>query len=182
MKTVAVVGLSGVGKSTLIQRAAMDIELLHLQASALIKAEQEYRAGPVYSSEELRLGPVLDNQALMLAAFSRLTHGVHSLVVFDGHTIIDGTAGPIYIPADVFKALGCVSMAFIWDEPELIAQRRKADHRRDRPTLTPNLLRRHQELAELAGREICGTLDIPLKLIKGSDQNAFQELLVANLQ
>lgn len=182
MKTVAVVGLSGVGKSTLIQRVAMDIELLHMQASALIKLEQEYRAGSACSSEELRLGPILDNQALMLAAFSRLTHGVHSRVVFDGHTIIDGAAGPISIPADVFKALGCVSMVFLWDEPELIAQRRKADHRRDRPALTPNLLRRHQDLAERTGREICGELDIPLNLIKVTDQNAFQECLVATGQ
>lgn len=179
MKTVAVVGLSGVGKSTLIQRAAMNIELLHLQASALIKLEQEYRAGSACSSEELRLGPVLDNQALMLAAFSRLTRGVRSLVVFDGHTIIDGAAGPISIPADVFKAVGCVSMVFLWEEPELIAERRKADYRRDRPALTPDLLRQHQELAELAGREICGELDIPLNLIRVTDQNAFQECLLA---
>jgi adenylate kinase len=179
MKAVAVVGLSGVGKSSLIQRAAMDIDLLHLQASALIKQEQGYRAGSVCSSEELRLGPVLDNQALMIAAFSRLTHGVHSLVVFDGHTIIDGPAGPISIPADVFRALGCLSMIFLWEEPELIVQRRKADHRRDRPALTANLLRQHQELAEHVGREICGELDIPLKLIKVDDQNAFQECLLA---
>jgi hypothetical protein len=80
-------------------------DLLHLQASALIKLEQEYRTGSVCTSEELRLGPVLDNQALMLAAFTRLTHGVRSLIVFDGHTIIDGAAGPISIPANVFKAL-----------------------------------------------------------------------------
>ncbi|WBY16701.1 AAA family ATPase [Erythrobacteraceae bacterium WH01K] len=179
MKTVAVVGLSGVGKSTSIRRAAMDIDLLHLQASALIKLEQEHRAGSACSSEDLRLGPVLDNQALMLAAFSRMTHGVRSLVVFDGHTIIDGAAGPIFIPAEVFNALGCKSMAFLWDEPELIAQRRQADHRRDRPALTSHLLSRHQNLAERAAREICGELDIPLKLIKGSDQTAFQEFLVA---
>lgn len=179
MSTIAVVGLSGVGKSTLIQRAAMDIDLLHLQASALIKLEQEYRAGSACSSEDLRLGPVLDNQALMLAAFSRLTHGVRSLIVFDGHTIIDGAEGPISIPANVFKALGCTSMVFLWEKPELIAQRRRTDFRRHRPALSPNVLRQHQELAEHAGREICRELDIPLQSIRVTDQIAFQKSLSA---
>jgi adenylate kinase len=179
MKTVAVVGLSGVGKSTMIQHAAKDIALLHLQASALIKLEQEYRAGPVGSSEELRLGPVLDNQGLMLSAFARLTHEVRSLVVFDGHTIIDGATGPISIPADVFKALSCIRMVFLWAEPELIARRRNADRLRDRPTLTPDTLRQHQELAAAAGREICQELGIPLNMINGVDQAAFKACLLA---
>lgn len=179
MKTVAVVGLSGVGKTTLIRQAAKSVPLLHIQASTLIKLEQEFRAGQVGSSEQLRLGPVLDNQALMLAAYARLTQGVRSLIVFDGHTVIDGAKGPICIPADVFKALGCVSMVFLWEEPELIAQRRAADHLRDRPALGLDVLRSHQQLAEEVGRAICRELEIPLNLIEGSDQFAFNECLLA---
>ena len=69
-------------------------------------------------------------------------------------------------------------MVFLWNEPEVIAQRRNADYRRDRPALSPEVLRQHQELAERAGREICGELDISLKVIKGTDRNAFQECLL----
>lgn len=43
MKTIAVVGLSGIGKSTMIAHVRRTIELTHLQASALIKSEQAFR-------------------------------------------------------------------------------------------------------------------------------------------
>jgi adenylate kinase len=66
VKIIAVLGISGVGKSTLVAKAAGQKGLLHLKASDLIKA----RLARPQSSEQLRQGPVLNNQARMLAEFA----------------------------------------------------------------------------------------------------------------
>ena len=66
---IAVFGLSGVGKSWLISRFAEGHEVLHLQASQLLKDAKAAVSGIVTTSEELRTGPVIDNQALLISAF-----------------------------------------------------------------------------------------------------------------
>lgn len=93
MLVVALVGLSGVGKSTLLGEIARSVPFCHFQASNLIKAERARSTSRETSSEELRLGPVLDNQALLISSFTRATRDVVGLVVFDGHIIIDGLFG-----------------------------------------------------------------------------------------
>lgn len=65
-RRIAILGLSGVGKSTLIGKIRDTVPLLHLQASALIKAEQAHREKSPDSSEALRTGAVIDNQLLMV--------------------------------------------------------------------------------------------------------------------
>jgi adenylate kinase family enzyme len=55
MKVIAVLGLSGVGKTMLVNRVSEQKELLHLTASDLIKARL------AQTSEQLRKGAVADN-------------------------------------------------------------------------------------------------------------------------
>lgn len=162
MKVVAVVGISGVGKSTCIRRWAERFPLMHVQASALIKAEQAARNQEVHSSEDLRLGPVLDNQALLLSAFRRTTEGYRGLVIFDGHTLIDGVNGPTPIPASVFQDLGCERIIFVHDTASAIAERRIKDRQRIRPQLSVEELNSHQDLALATAKEIADELGIEL--------------------
>ena len=180
MMVVAVVGLSGVGKSTLIRRVAADLAVQHFEASELIKAEQARRAEQVESSEALRLGPVLDNQALLIASFRRSVQPRPDLVLLDGHVLVDGSAGPVPIPADVFAALGCGAMIFVRDAPRGIVERRKADSDRIRPLRSVLELAEQQQMAWATADAICRNLGIPLHAIAQADSQTFGEVLAVH--
>lgn len=173
MKVVAVVGISGVGKSTCIRQWAERFPLMHLQASALIKAEQAARNQAVGSSEDLRLGPVLDNQSLLVSAFRRATEGHDGLVIFDGHTLIDGVDGPMPIPASVFRDLECQHIIFICDAGSAIVERRSADSQRIRPQLSAEELARHQDFALATAKAIADELGIELTTLPQTAAGSF---------
>lgn len=176
-RRVALLGLSGVGKSTLVGRVAAHIPLLHLQAGSLIKAEQQYRAQSPDSSEALRTGPVLDNQALMIAAFERLTRTTTLPVVFDGHSLIDGRDGLIEIPSTVFAALSLDAIAFLAAEPAAIFERRRLDAGRERPARDLATLTLHQNLAKTAARRIADDIGRPFHPLDGDPIERLASLL-----
>lgn len=176
-RRVALLGLSGVGKSTLIGRVAVHTPLLHLQASSLIKAEQQNRAQAPDTSEALRTGPVLDNQALMIAAFERLTRTTTLPVVFDGHSLIDGRDGLLEIPSTVFAALSLDAIAFLAADPAAIFERRRLDAGRERPARDLATLAQHQSLAEAAARRIADDIGRPFHPLDGDPIGRLASLL-----
>ena len=157
-RRIALLGLSGVGKSTLVRRLGQRLPLLHLQASALIKAEQAHRMQDADSSEALRTGAVIGNQQLMIAAYMRETAGITPPVVFDGHSIIDGRDGLIEIPAEVFAALNLDAIFYLSARPNVIAERRQADVDRLRPARDAATLAGHQRIARESARAIAAEI------------------------
>jgi adenylate kinase len=178
---LALVGLSGVGKSTLISELEKALPLRHFTASDLIKSELAFRSSHVASSEELRVGAVTDNQVLLMAAFSRSTTKLDGLVVLDAHVVIDGACGLIDIAASVFGDLGVQHMLFIEAAPEEIAERRRNDTGRSRPTRSAEEIGAHQEHAITRARTITAELGIPLTVINANDKAKVHELLVSIL-
>jgi adenylate kinase len=67
---IALVGISGVGKSTLLCELSKDLSFQHLQASALIKSEREAATLFETSTDDLCNANIADNQALL----TRLIH------------------------------------------------------------------------------------------------------------
>lgn len=153
-RRVALLGLSGVGKSTLIGRLNERRPVLHLQASGLIKAEQAHRKQQSEDSESLRLGAVVDNQALMVAAFRRVAADTALPIVFDGHSVIDGRDGLVEIPSSVFAELEVSTIFYLSADPNAIAARRLADAARDRPERNAEVLAEHQRFAHNTARRI----------------------------
>lgn len=176
-RRVALLGLSGVGKSTLIGRVAVHTPLLHLQASSLIKAEQQHRTQAPDSSETLRTGPVLENQALMIAAFERLTRTTILPVVFDGHSLIDSRDGLLEIPSTVFAALSLDAIAFLAADPANIFERRRLDAGRERPARDLVTLAQHQSLAETVARRIANDIGRPFHLLDFDQKERLASLL-----
>lgn len=168
-KRIAILGLSGVGKSTLIGKIREAVPLLHLQASGLIKAEQAYREGKADTSEDLRTGAVIDNQTLMIAAYWREVAGTDLPVVFDGHSMIDGRDGLIEIPAAVFGELELDAICYLKADPHVIAQRRFADAGRERPYRDATTLEQHQRLAEATARRVADAIERPFILISDGE-------------
>jgi ABC-type dipeptide/oligopeptide/nickel transport system ATPase component len=94
---VALVGISGVGKSTLLRAAAETIQFQHLQASALIKAAKEKQTAETVVTDDLRTADITDNQALLVQGFSDARDPSKTLIVLDGHTVIDTPNGLVTI-------------------------------------------------------------------------------------
>lgn len=177
MKVIALVGLSGVGKSTLLKKLSDQIEFEHLQASALIKSELKRTQAEIKNSEGLRQGQVIDNQTALVNGFLRATKGMSGLFVLDGHTLIDAGEKLIEIPADVFRQIGVEHMVFLQDDPQKIAERREADRNRKRPKRTVETLVNHQAQAITVAARITLELDIPLSVISSSQHEMLRMCL-----
>jgi adenylate kinase len=174
VKIVAVIGISGVGKSTIIDRAGRRAPLLHLKASDLIKA----RLAEPHTSEELRRGAVLDNQRLMLEEFAtRIATCDQDTVIFDGHSLIDTPAGLLEIPLAVFAAIKPDLIVFIEDAPETIHARRASDSSRVRPNRDPSELTRQQRYARCRTASFASELHIPFHVLASDDVSALLALI-----
>jgi len=176
-RRIAILGLSGVGKSTLIRRMSVALPLMHLEASGLIKAEQAFRAQNPNSSEALRTGTVINNQALMIAAFQRQSAATDLPIVFDGHSVIDGREGLIEIPSSVFGDLRFDAICFLADDPSVIAERRRADIGRERPYRDVATLQDHQRIAEAAARRIAREIECPFIYIADGKTDQLYDLI-----
>lgn len=177
-RVIALVGLSGVGKSTLLSSLLPLVRFQHLQASALIKAERELLNLRKLSLDTLRNEDIGVNQQLLIAGFTRAIDLQTGIVVLDGHSVIDSSAGLVPIGATVFRALGVSRMVFLADDPAHISERRQADANRKRPDRTPSELRQQQEQALLDAFRISLELKVPLGIITPNHASDMHELLL----
>jgi adenylate kinase len=177
VKVIAVLGISGVGKSSLIRLAASHISLLHLTASSLIKAQ----LAQAPTSEQLRAGPVIDNQELMLREFARqIATPEQPLIIFDGHNLIDTATGLLEIPRAVFAELRLNAIIFIEDAPDQIHARRLADKMRERPGRSVAELGEQQSRAIEYAIGLAGGLEIPFHSIQSGDVQGLLAVLAGN--
>lgn len=163
-KVIALAGLSGVGKSTLLDSARLTLVFEHLQASDLIKAERQERQGKHVAHDLLREGNIDDNQALLISGFMRRAPE-EGLIVLDGHTIIDTPDGLVEISPSVFSAIDVSRFVVLVDDVEKIELRRLSDTRRTRPVRSHEELAEHQERSVLAAYRAALALSVPLFVV-----------------
>jgi adenylate kinase len=175
-QVVAVVGLSGVGKSTALEAAHASLAFEHLQASALIKAERERWRQAKIDHDALREANINDNQALLVGGF-RHTAPKAGLVILDGHTVIDTPDGLVEIEPKVFRMLGVSRFVVLTEEPEEIYRRRSADPGRKRPMRSVDELRQQQERSILVAHRAALDLRVPLVVLVCQGVQDFVEAL-----
>lgn len=159
---VALVGISGVGKSTLLKAALDHVPFQHLQASALIKAAKEAITTSPVAADDLRQADINDNQALLVHGFGSARSPDEPLIVLDGHTVIDTPSGLVGIEPRVFAELGVTRFIFLADDPAAISLRREKDQSRSRPRRSTEELEEHQMQALLNAFVAARHLDVPL--------------------
>ena len=169
MEVVAVFGISGVGKTTLIKSFLQKSEgWSHIQAGSLIKSIRQNT-----DRDKLRLSGkelILSNQKLMVAAFwQKIQFENLSKVIFDGHSIIDAGTELLAIPIEIIEALKPTKIVFVRNDPALILDRRLNDVSRDRPVITLNDINKHQDFALETANNYSATLNIPFKILSKSE-------------
>jgi adenylate kinase len=161
-RIVALTGLSGVGKSTLLVAAKARLRFQHLQASALIKKGRETRLGQAVAHDELRYSDRDENQRLLVRGLDASIDPVSPLVVLDSHTVIERATDHFIIEPAVFAAVGLAAMIFLHEQPQEIEKRRAGDRSRVRPQRDATALAVVQAEAAAQAELICREVGVPL--------------------
>lgn len=168
---MALTGLSGVGKSMLLQKLATHWRFQNLQASALIRAARQV-AEHVPTVDHLRLANLDENQQLLVRGFADAADANAPLIVLDAHTLIELPNETVLIEPDVFGAIGINSLLFLTAAAADIVSRRASDKARQRPTKSAEELENVLRQARQHAQYICQTLRVPLSITESNDYEA----------
>lgn len=164
-KVIALVGLSGVGKSTFLKDAlSRGLVFEHLQASKLIELEHREKLVESVAHDLLRENSIDTNQSLLVGGFIKRAPK-EGLIVLDGHVVIDTPDGLVNISPAVFSMIGVCRFVVLVDEPENIVVRRLSDTKRSRPVRSSEELSTHQERSILAAYRAALALSVPLVVV-----------------
>lgn len=176
-KVVALLGLSGIGKSTTLENLSSKITFQHLQASTIIKARRAKLESEALSNDDLRNLSIDENQQLLIDGFKDTLQPSPALVILDGHSAIETPTGIILIEPEVFAAIGIEHLIFLSDDSRAIAQRRDNDQLRKRPAASEIQLRAFQDIALAQAAAIARELDITMTVLKPSHTQGLAKLL-----
>lgn len=164
-QVIALVGISGVGKSTLLHALSTTTEFQHLQASGLIREARATATTGHVTGDSLRLADIDENQRLLVEGFKGARHGAARLIVLDGHTVIDAPAGLQLIAPEVFAAIGVTQFVFLADLPTEIHRRRASDTSKSRPARTAAELEQHQNSALQQTLKVSLRMSVPVVVV-----------------
>lgn len=178
-KLIAVFGVSGVGKSSLINAAVKrwSDDIIHIVASDLIRSA--YQSKP--TADEIRLSSkdkILSNQDLLLHEFRRWAPEYDDrVVIFDGHSVVNNGIELIEVPVDIVSALSPNEIVFVQDKPKAIRDRRILDRKRTRPLLDCDQIHSEQALALEVCENYSRDLAIPMQICRPYDKTEFEKLV-----
>jgi adenylate kinase len=179
MPVLAIIsGLSGVGKTWLLQRAMKTVPGQLLSASRLIEQELNRVYPEPVEHDDLRKLDIAANQEALVAGFVRTVDPDVDIVVLDAHVAIDTPRGLEFVPKEVFARLTPSLLIFIEDHPEAILRHRSQDRARNRPFRDVEALALQQSQALAAARQVAKDLMVPFYTIQAGDVEGLTVLLM----
>lgn len=170
-------GISGVGKTWLLEKVGATTPIKILSASTLIRDEIAQRESEITSQDHLMYRNINDNQAALLEAFKRNVGPNDNLVILDAHVVIDSHHGLVDVGLDVFRELDPSFIIFVEGEPSKILSNRERDEKRARPERSIDSLSELQEIAISAARHISDSLRIPIHFVNAGDTDKLARIL-----
>ncbi len=175
-RVIAVTGISGVGKTTLLRKLTARAAFQHLTGGSLIARAH---AGTNLSRDGLRHFDLDDNQKLLIEGFMAARDRTAETVIFDGHAVIDGPNGLAEIPISVFDALGIRLMVHLEADLVTIQRNRGNDPSRSRPALDIQTLREHQSRSRRHAITIAQALNVECLVLHNEDASILEARLSA---
>lgn len=174
-KSIGVFGLSGVGKTTLINKFLPENPgYLHLQAGSLIKqglAEKDT------CRDSLRLKTsdgIDDNQRILIEQYHMaISEKADNTIIFDGHMVIDTDQELVEIPMKVIELLKLDKILSITASPDRILAQRSGYMSRKRPDRTIIDIDKQQKLSTHLCKEYAENIDISFCEIDVSNDKQF---------
>lgn len=176
--TILVCGVSGVGKTHLINRVLQKIpDAVSLRASAIIGATRD-NSDPEYL-RALPTDELTRSQELLVRGFlERRCSLAGKRVLLDAHSVIDtghptGQVILLEIPTDVIARLEPSGIIHVEDSVKRIAERRNLDAVRSRPARSFEQLDAYQVRSLTICKQYEGALGIPLMRVDSGDEEEF---------
>ena len=178
VKIIGVFGISGVGKSRLVSEVAERVPgCLHLQGSALIR---QGLSDPSVSLEELRCSSsdrIIANQRILTVMFARaVSKHIGSLVLFDGHLVIDTGPELIEVPRTIIAALQPAILVHVEAKPSLIVTYRQTDESKKRPARDIDTLAAQQTRSRNLCQACAHGQSIPMLIVRSGDVDGLAAL------
>ena len=166
-RIIALTGVSGVGKSTLVEELQRVHRIQALCASDILAADGRQTSLLPHGARGRALGAntISINQEHLIAGFHDKRDPRAPCVVLDCYVLIDAPTGYVGIDASVFFKLGITHIVMLVDDPEQITARRKLDGNRQRLRRTPQEISKYQDESLLQGARIALKLEIPLVVL-----------------
>lgn len=169
-KVVALAGISGVGKTTFLKKLAKQASFQHLTGGSLIAAAR--RAEQV-RRDDMRLADLEENQRLLIEGFAVARDPDASLVIMDGHVVIDDGRNLTELSPAVFRALEISLIVHLEADPTWIAANRSQDTSRSRPKYEFDTLVIHQSTSRNHAASIAQDLGISFLIVTHDDLEEF---------
>ena len=174
---IAVVGISGCGKSTLLRDINQRIDISTVSASKLIRdaafRDEDSRSG----SERARLSDTADMQHVLINAMEAYRASVAGPILLDAHVLIDKDNRVDLIEPEVFAGLGVSGIVHLVVPPELLAERRRTDTKRDRPERSVAELETQQNTSRRHARRIAETIRVSYTEVSGTEDDIAERIV-----
>ena len=139
-KRVVVVGIPGVGKTTVISRLAEILNQRGTQTAVVVFGTimfEEARKLGLNNRDEMRRQSIEDQRRMQNLAARRIANMKDNIVIVDTHLFINTNEGYYPgLPLNLLEIIKPTNIVMVAAHPEEIATRRKTDATRDRDTLS----------------------------------------------
>lgn len=172
-KRAVIVGIPGVGKTTVISRAA---EMLGKKRRAMVVVfgtlmfeEAKSRMG-IKHRDEMRGLPVGDQRRLQEMAAQRIADMDEEIVLVDTHLFINTSEG--YYPGLPMRLLNIMkptNLVMVSADPQEIADRRKADQTRQRDIISAETVQKELDISRMMVASCSILTGAPFAIIMNSD-------------
>ncbi|MEW6603764.1 MAG: adenylate kinase [Thermoproteota archaeon] len=171
-KRAIIVGIPGVGKTTVITRAA---EMLNQKRKTTVVVfgtvmfEEAKKMG-LKSRDEMRRMPVEDQRRLQEMAAQRIADMKDDIVLVDTHLFINTGEG--YYPGLPMRLLNIMkptNLVMVAAEAEEIAERRKTDQTRQRDIASPEDIQKELDISRVMVASCSILTGAPFAIIMNSD-------------
>lgn len=166
---IAFMGISGAGKSYLLNNLPSRHSYHVVIASELIKRQIKSRDSLSVSSEQMRLSATNDMQALLIEAIKSEQQKAISPIILDCHAVIDKGDHLDPVPINVFGKIGVLRVIHLVVSPSEIWSRRRDDKSRTRPEISVEQLADHQNRSIAHARAISLAIQAEYFETNGSD-------------
>lgn len=181
IKSIGLVGISGVGKSTFIRKVQTHCLIEHLSASEIIQSELFEITGRKFTPAQLRERNIDANQAALIAGFQKMKLRDSIPLVLDAHTVIDKEGLLVPLKPSVFATFGFDLLICLVAHPSEIIEQRARDKARNRPELTLENIEYHQDSSRRQAIEIGISLGVPMFVLTAGDERKMAKLIYPNL-
>lgn len=172
-KRAIIVGIPGVGKTTVISRAA---ELLNQKTKATVVVfgtlmfEEAKKKMGIKHRDEMRRMPVDEQRRLQEMAAQRIAEMKDDIVMVDTHLFINTTEG--YYPGLPMRLLSIMkptNLVMVAADPQEIADRRKADETRQRDIISAENVQKELDISRVMVASCSILTGAPFAIIMNTD-------------